>query len=252
MDHSCHVVDAGRTVRNMSRTISLAVIPGDGIGQEVVAEGLKVLGAVLPSDVKLETRSTISAPTAGTPPARRCRTRTWRRCRGTTRSCSARSATRRCRPACWSAGCCCKLRFAFDHYVNLRPARLFPGDGHTAGGRPRASTSSWSARAPRARTRATAARCATGTPQEVATEVSAQHRVRRRAGGARRVRSVPPARPRKKLTLVHKNNVLVYAGHLWTQDLRPGGRRVPGRSAPTICTWTRRRSSSSRSRSAST
>ena len=24
------------------------------------------------------------------------------------------------------------------------------------------------------------------------------------------------ARPRKKLTLVHKNNVLVYAGHLWT------------------------------------
>ncbi|WP_254392415.1 isocitrate/isopropylmalate family dehydrogenase, partial [Streptomyces buecherae] len=40
----------------MSRSIRLAVIPGDGIGQEVVAQGLKVLSAVLPQDVKLETR----------------------------------------------------------------------------------------------------------------------------------------------------------------------------------------------------
>ena len=40
----------------MSRSINLAVIPGDGIGQEVVAEGLKVLSAVLPQDVKLETK----------------------------------------------------------------------------------------------------------------------------------------------------------------------------------------------------
>jgi 3-isopropylmalate dehydrogenase len=39
----------------MSRSIRLAVVPGDGIGQEVVAEGLKVLGAVLPADVKIET-----------------------------------------------------------------------------------------------------------------------------------------------------------------------------------------------------
>ena len=44
-------------VRDMSSSIRLAVIPGDGIGQEVVAEGLKVLSAVLPQDVKLETRS---------------------------------------------------------------------------------------------------------------------------------------------------------------------------------------------------
>ena len=40
----------------MSRSINLAVIPGDGIGQEVVAQGLKVLTAVLPQDVKLETK----------------------------------------------------------------------------------------------------------------------------------------------------------------------------------------------------
>jgi 3-isopropylmalate dehydrogenase len=40
----------------MSPSIKLAVIPGDGIGQEVVAQGLKVLSAVLPQDVKLETK----------------------------------------------------------------------------------------------------------------------------------------------------------------------------------------------------
>ncbi|MFF8829917.1 isocitrate/isopropylmalate family dehydrogenase, partial [Streptomyces sp. NPDC015131] len=40
----------------MSRSINLAVVPGDGIGQEVVAQGLKVLRSVLPQDVKLETR----------------------------------------------------------------------------------------------------------------------------------------------------------------------------------------------------
>jgi 3-isopropylmalate dehydrogenase len=41
----------------MSRSIRLASIPGDGIGPEVVAQGLKVLSAVLPQDVKLETES---------------------------------------------------------------------------------------------------------------------------------------------------------------------------------------------------
>ena len=33
----------------MTRTVNLAVIAGDGIGTEVVAEGLKVLKAVAPS-----------------------------------------------------------------------------------------------------------------------------------------------------------------------------------------------------------
>ncbi|MEU3505945.1 isocitrate/isopropylmalate family dehydrogenase, partial [Streptomyces hundungensis] len=55
----------------------------------------------------------------------------------------------------------------------------------------------------------------TGTPHEVATEVS----VNTAFGVERVVRDAfarAQARPRKKLTLVHKNNVLAYAGHLWT------------------------------------
>ena len=88
---------------------ALAVIPGDGIGTEVVAEGLKVLdavgarhgltfgrveydlgarryhatGEVLPDSVLAEVA------------------------RAATRSCSARSATRPCPRASWSAACCC-------------------------------------------------------------------------------------------------------------------------------------------------
>jgi 3-isopropylmalate dehydrogenase len=56
----------------------------------------------------------------------------------------------------------------------------------------------------------------TGTPFEVATEVS----LNTAYGIERVVRDAfarAQARPRKKLTLVHKNNVLVYAGHLWTR-----------------------------------
>jgi 3-isopropylmalate dehydrogenase len=53
-----------------------------------------------------------------------------------------------------------------------------------------------------------------GTPAEIATEVS----VNTAYGVERVVRDAfarAQARPRKKLTLVHKNNVLVHAGHLW-------------------------------------
>ena len=37
------------SLATMARTVNLAVIPGDGIGTEVVAEGLKVLAAVAPA-----------------------------------------------------------------------------------------------------------------------------------------------------------------------------------------------------------
>src|SRR5690606_33841585 len=54
----------------------------------------------------------------------------------------------------------------------------------------------------------------TGTPHEVATEVS----LNTAFGIERVVRDAfarAQARPRKKLTLVHKDNVLVHAGGLW-------------------------------------
>ena len=85
----------------------LAVIAGDGIGPEVVAEGLKVLDAAVGRTTSRSRRpTTTSARAAGTRPGRPCRHRRSRSCAATTRSCSARSATRPCRRACSSAGCC--------------------------------------------------------------------------------------------------------------------------------------------------
>ncbi len=84
--------------------MKLAVIAGDGIGPEVIAEALKVLDAVLPGVEKTEydlgaRRYHATGETA----ARRRR----RRAEGlTTRSCSAPSAIRRCPAVCSSAGCC--------------------------------------------------------------------------------------------------------------------------------------------------
>ena len=60
------------------------------------------------------------------------------------------------------------------------------------------------------------------------------------------------ARPRKKLTLVHKHNVLVHAGHLWRRTVEAVERRVPRRRRSTTCTSTRRRSSWSPTRRGST
>ncbi|GGY25662.1 3-isopropylmalate dehydrogenase [Streptomyces anulatus] len=106
-----------------------------------------------------------------------------------------------------------KLRFAFDHFINLRPSKLFPNTATPLAGRPdidfvvvrEGTEGPYTGNGGSLRT---------GTPAEVATEVS----LNTAYGVERVVRDAferAAARPRKKLTLVHKNNVLVYAGHLW-------------------------------------
>ncbi|MEU8921449.1 3-isopropylmalate dehydrogenase [Kitasatospora sp. NPDC048545] len=209
----------------MSRTIRLAVVPGDGIGQEVVAEGLKVLGAVLPADVKLETTEYDLG-------ARR-----YHRTGETLpddvlaelKSHDAILLGAIGDPSVPSGvlerGLLLKLRFAFDHHINLRPGRLFPGVKSPLAGEPdidfvvvREGTEG-----PYVGNGGT---LRAGTPQEVATEVS----LNTAYGIERVVRDAyrrAQARPRKKLTLVHKNNVLVHAGHLWTRIFAAVGAEFP-------------------------
>jgi 3-isopropylmalate dehydrogenase len=118
-----------------------------------------------------------------------------------------------------------KLRFAFDHYVNLRPSKLFPNTPTPLAGRPaidfvvvrEGTEGPYTGNGGSLRT---------GTPAEVATEVS----VNTAYGVERVVRDAyerAKARPRKKLTLVHKNNVLVHAGHLWTNIFNRVGAEYP-------------------------
>jgi 3-isopropylmalate dehydrogenase len=107
-----------------------------------------------------------------------------------------------------------RLRFELDHHVNLRPAKLYPGVKSPLAGQPsidfvvirEGTEGPYTGNGGVLRK---------GTPHEVATEVSVNT-----AFGAERVIRDAFARAmrrRKHVTLVHKNNVLVFAGDLWTR-----------------------------------
>ncbi len=190
----------------------LAVIPGDGIGPEVINEALKVLGEVardvetteydlgaarwhstgelLPETVLTEIKQhdAILLGAVGDP--------------------SVPSGI-------LERGLLLRLRFELDHHVNLRPARLYPGvRGPLAGNR---RSTWWScARGPRARTSVPAA-CSARTPRTRSRPRSARTP---RSASTRVVRDAfarAQRRPKKHLTLVHKTNVLTFAGALWSR-----------------------------------
>ncbi|WP_035797817.1 3-isopropylmalate dehydrogenase [Kitasatospora mediocidica] len=209
----------------MSRSLRLAVIPGDGIGQEVVAEGLKVLTAALPADVKVETTEydlgarRYHATGETLPDSVLAELKTQDAILlGAIGDPSVPSGV-------LERGLLLKLRFAFDHHINLRPGKLFPGVASPLAGDPaidfvvvREGTEGPYV--------GNGGSLRTGTEQEVATEVS----LNTAYGIERVVRDAyrrAAARPRKKLTLVHKNNVLVHAGHLWTRIFQQVGQEFP-------------------------
>jgi len=206
----------------MVGTVRLAVIPGDGIGPEVVAEALKALdAAVSGSEVSfaqtpfslgaaryLETGDVLTdddleaikqhdaillGAVGGTP--------------GDPRLAGANI----------ERGLLLKLRFDLDHYVNLRPSVLYPGVTS-----PLAEPGDVDFVVVREGTEGpyvgNGGAIRVGTPAEVANEVS----VNTAYGVERVVRyafDAASARPRKKLTLVHKTNVLVFAGSLWKRTV---------------------------------
>ena len=99
-------------------TTRLAVIGGDGIGPEVVAEGLKVLDAVLPG---VETTQYDLGAARWHRTGEVLPESVQDELATTTRSCWARWATRRVPSGVLERGLLLKLRFDFDHFVNLRP-----------------------------------------------------------------------------------------------------------------------------------
>jgi 3-isopropylmalate dehydrogenase len=120
-------------------------------------------------------------------------------------------------PGVLERGLLLKLRFAFDQYVNLRPSRLWPGtSGPLAQVKPgeidlvvvREGTEGLYAGAGGTLRR--------GTPAEVAVEES----LNTAYGVERVIRDAfarASTRPRRRLTLVHKTNVLTHAGDLWSR-----------------------------------
>jgi 3-isopropylmalate dehydrogenase len=208
------------------KKINLAVIAGDGIGPEVIAQGLRVLdkvaakhgvtfekteydlgaaywhrtGEALPDSVMAELAKSdvILLGAVGDPTVP---------------------------SGILERGLLLKLRFAFDHYVNLRPALLRPGvKGPLATKAPidfiviREGTEGPYSGAGGA--------LAIGTANEIATEES----LNTRRGAERVIRDAfvrAEKRDRKKLTLVHKNNVLVHSGSLWTRTFEEVAKEFP-------------------------
>jgi 3-isopropylmalate dehydrogenase len=207
------------TASTKEKSVTLAVIGGDGIGPEVVAEGLKVLDAVVGPGVVQQVSYDLGASR-------------WQRTGEVLPdsvlaeladadaillgAVGAAPGATDVPSGLLERGLLLKLRFAFDHYVNLRPSRLYPGS----------VTPLSPAVVDRGEIDFVVVREGTeglycgnggvvrsGTPAEIATEVS----VNTAYGVERVVRDAfeRASRRRNKITLVHKHNVLVNAGGLW-------------------------------------
>ncbi|SDU44738.1 3-isopropylmalate dehydrogenase [Gordonia westfalica] len=201
--------------------MKLAVIAGDGIGPEVIGEALGVLETVVPSvsttefdlgarryhrngelltedDLEsLRRHDAILLGAIGDPSVP---------------------------PGILERGLLLTMRFALDHHVNLRPSRRFPGVSSPLAGDPEidfvvvreGTEGPYTGNGGSIRV---------GTPHEVATEVS----VNTRFGVERVVRNAfgRAQQRRKKLTLVHKTNVLGFAGSLWSRAVDEIGAEFP-------------------------
>ena len=199
-----------------SSAIKLAVIGGDGIGPEVVAEALKVLQA---ANVSVD-------PTSYDLGAQR-----WHRT-GETLPDSVLTEIRAQDAILLGAvgdptvpsgvlerGLLLRLRFELDQYVNLRPVRLYPGVlTPLASVRPESINMLVVREGTEGPYTGAGGVLRKGTPDEVATQESLNT-----AFGVRRVARYAferaAERPAQKLTLVHKTNVLAYAGDLWQRTV---------------------------------
>jgi 3-isopropylmalate dehydrogenase len=192
----------------------IAVVGGDGIGPEVTAEATKVLravlpgveltdydlgagryhrtGEVLPSSVlaELAGHDAILLGAVGDPSVP---------------------------PGVLERGLLLRLRFAFDQYVNLRPARLWPG---IASPLANVKTGEIDMVVIREGTEGLYAGAGGTMHENTSAEVATEESLNTRHGVERVIRDAftrASRRDRRKVTLVHKTNVLTHAGGLWSR-----------------------------------
>ncbi len=198
----------------------LAVIGGDGIGPEVVAEGLKVLRAVLP-DVQTTDYDLGAAAYHRTGEV--LPDGVLDELRGHDAILLGAIGDPSVPPGVLERGLLLALRFGLDHHVNLRPVKLYPGvRGPLRDQEIDMVVVREGTEGPYVGNGGT---MRTGTPHEVATEVSLNtaygvERVVRDAFRRAQARS-------GRLTLVHKTNVLVHAGGLWKRTADRVGEEFP-------------------------
>ncbi len=228
----------------MSKKYSIAVIPGDGTGPEVINEGVKVLeavaarfdftinftnydlggerykatGDILPdTDIKaLSEADSIYLGAIGHPDVK---------------------------PGILEKGLLLKLRFDFDQYINLRPVKLYEGVETPLKNKSPDDIDFVVVRENTEGLYAGAGGCLKrGTPDEVAIQDS----INTRKGVERCIRfAFEYCRNRnkaKKLTLCGKTNVLTYAFDLWERTFYEVGKEFPDiqtdyAHVDAICMW---------------
>jgi 3-isopropylmalate dehydrogenase len=205
--------------------LNLAVIAGDGIGPEVTSVGLAALEKALLGKVQLE----ITNYDLGSD--RYLST-------GQTLTDADLAALKqhdaillgaigdpRVPSGVLERGLLLKLRFAFDHHINLRPSKLFEGVSSVLASQPKIDfvVVREGTEGPYV---GNGGAIRQGTDQEVANEVSVNT-----AFGVRRAVEyafeLAATRDRKHVTLVHKTNVLVHAGNIWLRLVEEVSSKYP-------------------------
>ena len=228
----------------MSKTYSIGVVPGDGTGPEVVAEGLKVLqaaaakagftlacetyplggdhylasGELLPADTvsKLAGCDAIYLGAIGHPGVR---------------------------PGILEKGILLELRFQLDQYINLRPVKLYEGVATPLKDKGPADIDFVVVRENTEGLYAGAGGC---LKRGTADEVAVQESINTRKGVERCIRYAfeccQKRNRRRKLTLCGKTNVLTYAFDLWQRVFDEVATEYPDietdyANVDAICMW---------------
>jgi 3-isopropylmalate dehydrogenase len=212
----------------VNRTIDLATIPGDGIGPEVIAEAVETLRAALGAGAELmvteypfsarhylETGDILSDDDLAALAQHEVML---------LGAVGGDPRDPKLAGGIIERGLLLKLRFAFDHYVNLRPTVLLPGviSPLSAPGDVDFVVVREGTEGPYV---GNGGSIRVGTAHEIANEVSVNT-----AFGVQRVVKYAfdlAEKRRKKLTLVHKTNVLTNAGSLWSRSVQAEAARHP-------------------------
>jgi len=211
-------------------SLDIAVIGGDGIGPEVVAEGLKVLSAVTSSSgLKVATTEYDLGARRWLATGETLPESVLQELRGHDAILLGAVGDPGVPSGVLERGLLLRLRFVLDQYVNLRPVRLYPGVLSPLA-LERVAPNGIDFVVVREGTEGpyvgNGGALRVGSPAEIATEVS----VNTRYGVERVVRDAfgrAQSRPRQHLTLVHKHNVLVHAGDLWRRTVDEVGAEFP-------------------------
>lgn len=196
-----------------AKTHRIAILGGDGIGPEVIAEALKVVAA---TGVQLET---VDYDLGGRRYQRTGEILTdevLRELRGFDAILLGAIGTPEVAPGILERGLLLKMRFELDLYVNQRPF-LFPKNNVDCVVIRENTEGTYAGEGGFLRK---------GTPHEVATQGS----VNTRMGVERVVRyafELARTRDRKHLTLVHKTNVLQFSGDLWQRTFNEVAAQYP-------------------------